>query len=153
MYFCFYFQYSGRWVIEDPAVIYVGECFAYVLLYLSYIILIDTLKRRLTPKLSSFSVSISKSILTGCPQCLSFWHKIILCAAKRELMLFGVIFWVADTHSPSSTTDTHLMATVSQLWAHQHQVWDTARSQRHQDVHFAISKTCYIIQNKINYDI
>ena len=31
VYFCFYFQYSGRWVIEDPAVIYVGECFAYVL--------------------------------------------------------------------------------------------------------------------------
>ena len=30
--FCFYFHYSGRWVIEDPAVIYVGECFAYVLL-------------------------------------------------------------------------------------------------------------------------
>ena len=30
--FCFNFQYSGRWVIEDPAVIYVGECFAYVLL-------------------------------------------------------------------------------------------------------------------------
>ena len=30
--FCFYFQYSGRWVIEDPAVIYVGECFSYVLL-------------------------------------------------------------------------------------------------------------------------
>ena len=27
-----YFQYSGRWVIEDPAVMYVGECFAYVLL-------------------------------------------------------------------------------------------------------------------------
>ena len=25
-YFCFYFQYSGRWVIEDPAVIYVREC-------------------------------------------------------------------------------------------------------------------------------
>ena len=25
-------QYSGRWVIEDPAVMYVGECFAYVLL-------------------------------------------------------------------------------------------------------------------------
>ena len=23
--FCFYFQYSGRWVIEDSAVIYVGE--------------------------------------------------------------------------------------------------------------------------------
>ena len=32
MYFCFYFQYSGRWVIEDPAVMYVRECFAYVLL-------------------------------------------------------------------------------------------------------------------------
>ena len=30
--FFFYFQYSGMWVIEDPAVIYVGECFAYVLL-------------------------------------------------------------------------------------------------------------------------
>ena len=30
--YCFYFQYSGRWVIEDPAVMYVGECFAYVLL-------------------------------------------------------------------------------------------------------------------------
>ena len=30
--FCFYFQYSGRWVIEDAAVIYVRECFAYVLL-------------------------------------------------------------------------------------------------------------------------
>ena len=30
--FCFYFQYSGRWIIEDSAVIYVGECFAYVLL-------------------------------------------------------------------------------------------------------------------------
>ena len=29
--FCFYFQYSGRWVIEDPAVVYVRECFAYVL--------------------------------------------------------------------------------------------------------------------------
>ena len=28
VYFCFYFQYSGRWVIEDPAVIYVGEGFA-----------------------------------------------------------------------------------------------------------------------------
>ena len=28
-YFCSYFQYSGRWVIEDPAVIYVRECFAY----------------------------------------------------------------------------------------------------------------------------
>ena len=32
VYFCFYFQYSGRWVIEDPAVIYVRECFAYVFL-------------------------------------------------------------------------------------------------------------------------
>ena len=25
-------KFSGKWVIEDPAVIYVGECFAYVLL-------------------------------------------------------------------------------------------------------------------------
>ena len=25
-------QYSGRWIIEDPGVVYVGECFAYVLL-------------------------------------------------------------------------------------------------------------------------
>ena len=32
LYFCFYFHYSGRWVIEDPAVIYVRECFAYVFL-------------------------------------------------------------------------------------------------------------------------
>ena len=32
VYFCFYFHYSGRWVIEDPSVIYVGECFAYVFL-------------------------------------------------------------------------------------------------------------------------
>ena len=32
VYFCFYFQYSGRWVIEDPAVMYVREYFAYVLL-------------------------------------------------------------------------------------------------------------------------
>ena len=30
--FCFYFQYSGRWVIEDPAVVYVRECFAFVFL-------------------------------------------------------------------------------------------------------------------------
>ena len=30
--FIFDFQDSGRWVIEHPAVIYVGECFAYVLL-------------------------------------------------------------------------------------------------------------------------
>ena len=36
VYFCFYFQYSGRWVIEVPAVMYVGECFAYVLLYEFY---------------------------------------------------------------------------------------------------------------------
>ena len=26
VYFCFYFHYSGRWVIKDLAVIYVGEC-------------------------------------------------------------------------------------------------------------------------------
>ena len=31
-YFFFYFQYFGRWVIEDPAVIYVGEWLAYILL-------------------------------------------------------------------------------------------------------------------------
>ena len=30
--FCFYFHYSGRWVIEDPAMIYVRECFGYVFL-------------------------------------------------------------------------------------------------------------------------
>ena len=30
--FALLFQYSWKWVIEDPAVIYVGECFAYVLL-------------------------------------------------------------------------------------------------------------------------
>ena len=30
--FCVYFQYSGRWVIEDPAVIYVGEFFVCVFL-------------------------------------------------------------------------------------------------------------------------
>ena len=29
-----YGEGGGRWVIEDPAVIYVGECFAYVLLCL-----------------------------------------------------------------------------------------------------------------------
>ena len=28
VYICFYFQYSGRWVIEVPAMIYVRECFA-----------------------------------------------------------------------------------------------------------------------------
>ena len=28
---CFYLQYSGRWVIEDHAVMYIEECFAYVL--------------------------------------------------------------------------------------------------------------------------
>ena len=32
VYFCFYFHYSERWVIEDPAVIYIRECFAYVFL-------------------------------------------------------------------------------------------------------------------------
>ena len=32
LFFYFYVHYSGRWVIEDPAVIYVGECFVYVLL-------------------------------------------------------------------------------------------------------------------------
>ena len=32
VYFCFYRQYYGRCIIEDPAVIYVGESFAYVLL-------------------------------------------------------------------------------------------------------------------------
>ena len=30
--FLLLFQYSRRWVIEDPAVIYVGVCLAYVLL-------------------------------------------------------------------------------------------------------------------------
>ena len=29
-YFCFYFHYSRRWVIEDLALIYVIECSAYV---------------------------------------------------------------------------------------------------------------------------
>ena len=33
--FCFYFHYSGRWVIEDPTVIYVRECFAHVFMWLS----------------------------------------------------------------------------------------------------------------------
>ena len=32
VYFFFYFHYSGRWIIEDPAVIYVREYFAYVFL-------------------------------------------------------------------------------------------------------------------------
>ena len=32
VYFCFYFHYSGRWVIEDPVMIYVRESFAYVFL-------------------------------------------------------------------------------------------------------------------------
>jgi len=31
-YFCFYFHYSGMWVIKDPAMMCVRECFAYVLL-------------------------------------------------------------------------------------------------------------------------
>ena len=34
--FCFYFQYSRRCIIQDPAVIYVGEHFAYVLHYEFY---------------------------------------------------------------------------------------------------------------------
>ena len=34
--FCFYLQYSGRWVIEDHAMIYVTECFAYVFLWELY---------------------------------------------------------------------------------------------------------------------
>ena len=32
VYFCFYFPYSRRWVIEDLALIYVIECSAYVFL-------------------------------------------------------------------------------------------------------------------------
>ena len=32
VYFCFYFHYSRRWVIEDVALIYVIECSAYVFL-------------------------------------------------------------------------------------------------------------------------
>ena len=32
VYFCFYFHYSGRWVIEDLALIYFIECSAYVFL-------------------------------------------------------------------------------------------------------------------------
>ena len=32
VYFCFYFHYSRRWVIEDLALIYVRECSAYVFL-------------------------------------------------------------------------------------------------------------------------
>ena len=32
VYLCFYFHYSGRWVLEDLAVIYVRECFAYIFL-------------------------------------------------------------------------------------------------------------------------
>ena len=32
IYFCFYFCYSRRWVIEDLALIYVIECSAYVFL-------------------------------------------------------------------------------------------------------------------------
>ena len=31
-YFCFYFHYSRRWVIDDLALIYVIECSAYVFL-------------------------------------------------------------------------------------------------------------------------
>ena len=36
VYFCFYFHYSGRWVTEDTAVIYVRECFAYIFLQQFY---------------------------------------------------------------------------------------------------------------------
>ena len=32
VYFCFYFHYFGRWVIEDLALNYVIECSAYVFL-------------------------------------------------------------------------------------------------------------------------
>ena len=32
IYFCFYFHYSRRWIIEDLALIYVVECSAYVFL-------------------------------------------------------------------------------------------------------------------------
>ena len=32
IYFCFYFHYSGRWVLEDFSVIYVEVCSAYVFL-------------------------------------------------------------------------------------------------------------------------
>ena len=32
VYFCFYFHYSRKWVIEDLALIYVVECSAYVFL-------------------------------------------------------------------------------------------------------------------------
>ena len=35
VYFCFYFQNSGRWIIEDPGECFtyvLGECFTYVLL-------------------------------------------------------------------------------------------------------------------------
>ena len=36
VYFCFYFHYSGTWVIEDLAVIYGRECSAYVFLWEFY---------------------------------------------------------------------------------------------------------------------
>ena len=36
--FCFYFHYSGRWVIADPAVIYVIVCSAYVFLWVLYLV-------------------------------------------------------------------------------------------------------------------
>ena len=36
VYFCFYFHYSRRWVIEDLSLIYVIECSAYVFLYEFY---------------------------------------------------------------------------------------------------------------------
>ena len=41
VYFCFYFHYSRRWVIEDPALINVMECSAYVFLqgFLQFLVL------------------------------------------------------------------------------------------------------------------
>ena len=36
--FCFHFQYSERWLIEDRVVIYVRECFAYVFSSRSFIV-------------------------------------------------------------------------------------------------------------------
>ena len=37
VYFCFYSHYFGRWVIEDPAVVYVRECFIYVVFSFSFV--------------------------------------------------------------------------------------------------------------------
>ena len=42
VYFCFYFQYSGRWVIEDPAVIYVRVfCLCSPLGVLQFLVLVS----------------------------------------------------------------------------------------------------------------